>query len=131
MSAIPCLVSPFNLRCPRPSPAGGTLQPVGLANEVVRQIACEFHGLALIEAMFGDQAREPDAINAAGNIVARRDGEERTRVVVEPHRIVEARSLGDIFAEAEHAFRTVEEPPRRAQAEAGVVSGERSQLTAI
>src|SRR5580693_2060044 len=80
--------------------------------------------------MFSDQAAEKCAIDAPRHIVPRRNREERPRVVVESDRVVEPCRFGGQLAETHHALRTVMKPPRRSEAQAGIMSGERGQFTA-
>ena len=73
------------------------------------------------------RARKP-ASEPSRHVVPRRDGEERAGVVDESGAAIEARGLGHRRAEAVHGVRGVEEPPRRADVDARVEAGERSDL---
>ena len=81
--------------------------------------------------MFGDEAGEEGAVDAAGDVVAGGDGEEGAGVVVEADGVVEAGGLGGLFAEAHHAFGRVVEPPGRAEFERGVVAGEGGEFAGV
>ena len=91
----------------------------------------KLEGLAFVETVLGDQRGEEAAVHAARNVMPRGDGEEGARVVVEADGIVKARGFCGGAAEAQHAFRAVMEPPRRAQAQAGIVAGERREFAAV
>src|ERR1700693_4691354 len=56
---------------------------------------------------------------------------KRPGVVIETDRIVEAGGLRCIFTKPHHPFRTVMEPPRWTQPEAGTVACKRSQFAAV
>jgi hypothetical protein len=101
---------------------------VGLSDQVDGEVLDYFEGFIFIEPMFGDQAGEEGAVDAAGNVMARRDGEESASVVVEAYRVVEAGGLGGLLAKTHHALWGVMEPPRGSKFECGVMSGERSQF---
>ena len=100
-------------------------------NQPVRQIVRHFKGFVFVEAVFGDQSGKESAIHAAGHVVPRGNGEEGAGIVVEADRVVEARRLRDLFAEAHHAFGAVVKPPGRAKAQAGIMSGERREFAAV
>ena len=67
------------------------------------------------EPVFGDEAREERAVDAARDVVPRRNRQEGARVVVEADGVVEAGGFGGLLAEAPHPFRAVVEPPGRAE----------------
>ena len=91
----------------------------------------QFHCLILINAMFGHQLRQESRIDAPGHIVPRRNRQKRPRVVIESHRVVEARRLRRLLAESAHPFRAVVEPPWRAQFQARIMPGQRRQFPAV
>jgi hypothetical protein len=64
---------------------GQTSKLVGFLNETIGKARSELMGLALIEAMIGDQSRKETAIDPARHIVAGRDGEIGAGIVVEPN----------------------------------------------
>src|SRR6202789_3185357 len=87
------------------------LEFVGLSHEVDGEVLGYFEGFVFVEAVFGDEAAEEGAVDAAGYIVAGRDGEEGAGVVVEADGVVEAWCFGRGLAEAHHAFGGVVDPP--------------------
>ena len=106
------------------------LQTIGLLDQAICQVMRHLEGFVFREAVFGDQPRQEGAVNAPSHIMPRGNGEERARVVIEAHGVVEARRLRGLLAETHHALGTVKEPPGRPQAQAGIVAGERRQLAA-
>ena len=96
---------------------------VGLSDQVDGEVLDYFEGFVFIEPMFGDQAGEEGAVDAAGNVMARRDGEESASVIIETYRVVEAGGLSGLLAEAHHALWRVVEPPGRTKFERGIVAG--------
>src|SRR5450631_1509292 len=81
--------------------------------------------------MFRHQSGQKSAVHAASDVVARGYGEKRAGVVVESDGIVKTCGFGSQLAEAHHAFRAVEEPPRRAEAETGVMPSQGRQFATI
>src|SRR3954451_4661189 len=80
---------------------------VCLFGEIVGEIDCDLARLVLVEQVLDHKLREVSAVNPPGYVMPRRDRAERTRVVVEANRVVEAGGLRCQFAEAAHAFRRV------------------------
>ena len=70
-------------------------------------------------------------IHAARHVVPRGNRQKRARIVVESHRVVEAGSFRDRFAESLHALRAVVEPPGRAQPQARIMPGQRREFAAV
>src|SRR5215468_17074 len=96
------------------------LKPISFFRQRVRKLAGELNRLVLPELMFDHQLRQICRIYSPRDIVPRRNGQESSRVVVEPHRIVEAGGLGHPSAETHHPFRTVMEPPRWPESQARI-----------
>src|SRR5260221_12395773 len=107
------------------------LQPVRFFDQTVGEVMRNFGGFVFIQAMFGDKSCQKSAIHAARDIVARRNGKKCAGVVIEADRIAETRGFGGLFAEAHHAFGAIVKPPRRAEAEAWIVSGERREVATV
>ncbi len=78
-----------------------------------------------------DERGEEAAVDPARDVVPRRDRHERTRVVVESDGVVEARRLGRLLAEPQHALRAVVEPPRRTQLQRRIVARQRRQFARV
>src|SRR5207248_5290028 len=101
----------FHARCPAETPDRCVLDIVGFADEVDSEVEDGFEGFVFVEAVFGYEAAEEGAVDAAGYVVAGADGEEGAGVVVEADGVVEAGALGGLFAEAHHALGGVVKPP--------------------
>jgi hypothetical protein len=99
--------------------------------EFVGELRSEQRGFVFRQTVLDHQAREERAVDAARDVMTRRDRHEGTRVVVEADRVVEARSLGSLLAETHHAFGAVVEPPRRPELECRVVPGEWRELARV
>src|SRR5580693_2644306 len=98
-----------------PVPPNTSLKFVGFAGEIPCEVDGQFARFVFFEAMLHDEAREKHAIDAARDIMPRGDREERARVVVESHRVVEAGRLRSQLTKTHHALRRIVEPPRRPQ----------------
>src|SRR5713101_8100339 len=81
--------------------------------------------------MLGDQLRQKGTIHTPRHVVPCRNREEGTSIVVEAHRIVEARRLRYVLAETHHSFWTVVKPPRRPEPQAGIVPGQWRQFPTV
>src|SRR5690242_21631906 len=62
---------------------------VGALDQPVPELRRELEGLVFLEPAFRYELRQEAAIDAPGNVVTRRDREERARVVVESDGVVE------------------------------------------
>src|SRR5580698_5166973 len=107
-----------------------TLELIGLPHQVHRKVLRQLKRLALVQAMLRDELAKESTIYAAGYIMPRGNRQERTRIVVEPDRVVEACRLGGLLTETRHALRRIVEPPGRAQAQARVMPSQRCEFPA-
>src|SRR6266545_4467093 len=104
---------------------------VGPLGETIGKLGRQLVGLVLSDPVLCDEPRQKAAIDAARDIVPRRDRQKRARVVVESYRVVEARGLGRLLAEAQHALRAVVEPPRRTELKYWIVARQRRKLARV
>src|ERR1700693_3976169 len=72
------------------------LQSIRLLHQPVSESLGHIQSLVFFQPMLGDQPREETAIHAPCHIVARRNREKGSRVVVETYGIVEAGRLGHL-----------------------------------
>src|SRR6185312_13054069 len=86
-------------------------ESVRLLRQAIGEVDRGFRGLLLAEAGLGDEARQKRAVDTARNVVARRNRQECTRVVVEANGVVEAGRLRRQLAEAAQTLGTIMEPP--------------------
>jgi hypothetical protein len=86
--------------------------------------------LVLVQPMLGHQPGEEGAVHAPGDVVPGRDREEGAGVVVEADRVVEARRLGGLLAEAAHAL-GLSWNHQAGRASGRIVAGERRELAGI
>src|SRR6516225_7754729 len=87
--------------------------------------------LVLIKTMFRHQLCEIGTIDSPSHIVPRRNRQEGTRIVIEPHGVVKTRCLCCLFAETHHAFRAVLEPPCWPKPQAWIVPRQRRKFAAV
>src|SRR6185312_6366810 len=92
-------------------------EPIGPLRQAISEIDGGLGGLVFGKAMLGDEPRQKSAVDPACDVVARRNREERARVVVEADRVVEARGLRRQLAEAAQPLGTVVKPPGGTQFE--------------
>src|SRR6478752_8875761 len=79
-----------------------TSEFVGPFGQTVRQLGREIKGLVLVDPVLGDQLREIPTVDAARDVVPRRDRQERARIVVEADGVVKAGGLGGLFAKEQN-----------------------------
>src|SRR5258708_30160115 len=80
--------------------------------------------------MMGHKLGQNRTVDPPCHIMPPRDRQERARIVIETHGIVEARGFGHLLSETQHSFFAVIEPPRRTKSEAGIMPGETRHLPA-
>src|SRR6185312_16357397 len=107
------------------------LQAVGTLGQAIRQVRGDLGCLLEVEAMLGDQPSQERAVDAARNIVPRRDGQEGAGVIVESDGVVEPGRFRRVLTKTQHSFGTVVKPPGRPQLQARIVARQRRQLTAV
>src|SRR5690606_440458 len=111
--------------------AQSDLQPVRLLGKSIGKVAGDFDRLGFRDAVLGNEPRQKGAIDAAGDIMARRNRKKGARVVVEAYGVVEAGRFRCLLTEAHEPFRAVVEPPCRPELERWIMSSERCQLTTV
>src|SRR5829696_6050191 len=107
------------------------LEPVGFPGETVGELARHVVGVFLVHHTGDDRACEPVAGDPAPYVVARRDGGEGPRIVVEARGVVQTRRLHHRVQVAPHAKGTVEEPPRCSEEQGRVVSCHGRELPGV
>ena len=107
------------------------LELIGLAHEPNGQLLRQLHSLILIKPMLCDKLRKERCVDAARDIMSRRDGKKRACVVVKPDCVVEPSGFCYLFAKTAHPLRAVVKPPGRSQPQTGIVSRQRRKFPAI
>src|SRR5690606_21758253 len=87
--------------------AQSALQPVRLLGKSIGKVAGDFDRLGFRDAVLGNEPRQKGAIDAAGDIMARRNRKKGARVVVEAYGVVEAGRFRCLLTEAHEPFRAV------------------------
>src|SRR6185437_10504823 len=99
--------------------------------EIARECWRQLHRLVLAEAVLDDRRGEESARDAAPHVVARRDRQERARVVVESDGVREAGGFDRLLEKPQHPLEAVVEPPRRLPGDAAVSRAEDRKSTRL
>src|SRR5256884_1759126 len=106
-------------------------QLVGLLRQIVGERPRHPAGIARIDHVARDQARQEVRVGAPRQIVPGGNRAERARVVVEAGGLVDPRGLRGALPKAAHAVQGVVKPPGRPEAPGGLMPGELRPLPAV